>query len=150
MVSAILKKNDRQDKTNYRPISLLTCMSKVFERIVYNHLYHFLVSNNLLNNHNSGFRKNDSTINRLISLIHSIHTGLDEREDIILVLLDISKAFDKVWHPGLLFKLQQLGVAQNLLRWFESYLTNRRQKVVVGGKTSSTSYIQAGVPQGPS
>ena len=146
MVSAILKKNDRQDKTNYRPISLLTCMSKVFERIVFNHLYHFLITNNLLNSHNSGFRKNDSTINRLISLLHSVHTGLDERENIILVLLDISKAFDKVWHPGLLFKLKQL--CQNLLDWFESYLTNRRQKTVVGGKSSSTSFIQAGVPQG--
>ena len=73
------KKNDRQDKTNYRPISLLTCMSKVFERIVFNHLYNFLVTNELLNNHNSGFRKNDSTINRLIALLHSIHIGLDEK-----------------------------------------------------------------------
>ena len=148
MVSAIFKKNDRQDKTNYRPISLLTCMSKVFERIVFNRLYKFLVDNNLLNSHNSGFRKNDSTINRLMALLHSIHSGLDEREDVVLILLDISKAFDKVWHPGLLFKLKQLGIAQNLLSWFESYLTNRRQKVVVGGKSSPISYIQAGVPQG--
>ena len=148
MVSAIFKKNDRQDKTNYRPISLLTCMSKVFERIVFNSLYKFLVDNKLLNSYNSGFRKNDSTINRLTALIHSLHEGLDDKKDMILILLDISKAFDKVWHPGLLFKLKQLGISQNLYNWFESYLTNRSQKVVVGGKSSPISYIQAGVPQG--
>ena len=96
-------------------------MSKVFERIVFNQLYNFLVDNRLLNKHNSGFRKNDSTINRLISLIHSAHMGLDDKKDMILILLDISKAFDKVWHPGLLFKLKQLGIGQNLLSWFESY-----------------------------
>ena len=99
-------------------------MSKVFERVVYNQLYDYLVSNNLLNSHNSGFRKKDSTINRLIALLHSVHTGLEDKESIILVLLDISKAFDKVWHPGLLFKLKQVGISQNLLSWFESYLTN--------------------------
>ena len=123
-------------------------MSKVFERLVFNVLYKYLVDNNLLNEHNSGFRQNDSCINRLIALLNSIHNGLDDKEDIILILLDVSKAFDKVWHPGLLFKLQQLGITGKLLSWFESYLTNRRQKVVVGGKSSNISALNAGVPQG--
>ena len=122
-------------------------MSKVFQRIIFNHLYHFLVTSNLLNSHNSGFRKM-TTIKRLIGLLHSIHNGLDEKENIILVLLDISKAFDKVWHPGLLFKLKQLGIGQNLLSCFESYLTNRCQKVVVGGKCSPISYIRKGFHKG--
>ena len=112
-------------------------MSKVFERIVFNFLYNFLVANGLLNEHNSGFRKNDSTINRLIALLDTCHKGLDEKEEVILILLDISKAFDKVWHPGLLFKLKQLGISGSLLTWFDSYLSNRRQRVVVGGKTST-------------
>ena len=73
---------------------------------------------------------------------------LEDKQDLLLILLDISKAFDKVWHPGLLYKLQQLGITGNLLTWFASYLQNRRQRVVVNGKTSTTSYLQAGVPQG--
>ena len=81
-------------------------------------------------------------------MLHSVYKGLDEREDTALIMLDISKAFDKVWHPGLLFKLKQLGISGSLLRWFESYLTNRKQRVVLGGKSSELSYLQAGVPQG--
>ena len=148
LVSAIFKKADRQLKSNYRPISLLSCLSKVFERIVFSDMYEYFVSNGLLCECNSGFRKNDSTINRLLALLDSIHKGLENRQDVILILLDISKAFDKVWHPGLLFKLKQLGITGNLLQWIESYLTNRRQRVVVGGKSSPSLHIHAGVPQG--
>ena len=148
MVSAIFKKADRRLKSNYRPISLLSCMSKVFERAVFNDLYEYLVSNNLLCDCNSGFRKNDSTINRLLALLDSIYRGLEEHKDIILILLDISKAFDKVWHPGLLFKLKQLGICGSLYNWIESYLSNRLQRVVVGGQSSSYRATHAGVPQG--
>ena len=112
LVSAIFKKADRQLKSNYRPISLLSCMSKVFERIVFQDMYQYLVSKGLLCDCNSGFRKNDSTVNRLLALLDSIYKGLEEHKDIILILLDISKAFDKVWHPGLLHKLKQLGISR--------------------------------------
>ena len=97
---------------------------------------------------NSGFRKNDSTINRLLALLDSIYKGLEEHKDVILILLDISKAFDKVWHPGLLHKIKQLGFSGNLYNWIESYLSNRRQRVVVGGKSSQYLPTFAGVPQG--
>ena len=120
LVTAIFKKADRQLKVNYRPISLLCCLSKVFERIVFNDLYEYLTVNGLLTSCNSGFRKNDSTINRLLALLNSIHKGLESHKDVILILLDISKAFDKVWHPGLMFKLKQLGKTGNLYSWFES------------------------------
>ena len=93
-VSAIFKKLNRQIKENYRPISLLSCISKVFERLVYNDFFDYLVTNKLLCEDNSGFKYGDSTIFRLTSLLHSIYQGLDSNKEVILVFLDISKAFD--------------------------------------------------------
>jgi hypothetical protein len=145
MVSAIFKKLDRQTKCNYRPISLLSCISKVFERIVFNGLYSHLKDNNILNEHNSGFKAGDSAINRLIAITDSIYKGLDQKKDVLLVFLDISKAFDRVWHEGLIHKLKTVGVCGKLLDWFSH---NRTQRVVIGGQSSDTKHIQAGVPQG--
>jgi hypothetical protein len=148
MVTAIFKKQNRQLKANYRPISLLSCISKVFERIIYNTTYNYFRSNHLLNIHNSGFQRDDSAILRLLSLTDSIYQGLDNHDEILLVFLDVSKAFDRVWHKGLLYKLKQAGIHGALLSWFESYLLNRRQRVVVAGKSSNTKHTSAGVPQG--
>ena len=148
LVSAIFKKIDRQIKTNYRPISLLSCISKVFEKLVFNDLYHFLIINKILTDINSGFRKNDSSINRLLAILEEIYQGLDNHKNSIFISLDISKAFDRVWHEGLLFKLRQCGVDGQLLKWFKSYLSDRSQRVVVGGSTSSQPFLHSGVPQG--
>jgi ribonuclease P/MRP protein subunit RPP40 len=106
------------------------------------------MTNNLLNPCNSGFKKLDSAINRLLKITNEIHKCLDQHKEVILIFLDISKAFDRVWHPGLLFKLKQNGVDGCLLRWFESYLSNRSQRVSLGGQTSSSHLLYAGVPQG--
>ena len=73
---------------------------------------------------------------------------MDEGKDTCIVFLDISKAFDRVWHEGLIFKLKRIGVGGNLLEWIKSYLSNRRQRVVIGGATSEWKYLEAGVPQG--
>ena len=89
-VSAIFKQIDRQIKTNYRPISLLSCMSKVLEKIVFDHVYPFFVENNLFTDDNSGFKPNDSAINRLLSIIENIHKGFDDHMDSVFVSLDIS------------------------------------------------------------
>ena len=147
-VTPIHKKGCRQTKSNYRPISLLSNISKVQERIVYNRLYQHCLNNNLLTERNSGFKQMDSTINRLIHLTNMINRGLDDKKEILIVFLDITKAFDRVWHPGLLHKLKQFGVTGSLLSWFESYLFNRSQKVVLGGEESSILATNAGVPQG--
>ena len=147
-VQPLFKSKDRQDKKNYRPISLLSCVSKAQERIVYKRLYEYCQENNLLNEKNSGFRQNDSAINRLLYITHTIYKGLDEGKDTCIVFLDISKAFDRVWHEGLIFKLKRIGVGGNLLEWIKSYLSNRRQRVVIGGATSEWKYLEAGVPQG--
>ena len=148
LVSAIFKKIDPTLCKYYRPISLLSCISKVFEKVVFDHTYPYLIENKLLPPHNSGFKQNDSAINRIIAMLEDIYTGLDQHEDSIFVSLDISKAFDRVWHRGLTFKLKQLGITGKLLDWFTSYLSGRCQRVAIGGQKSSLRYTNAGVPQG--
>ena len=147
-VVPVHKKKSRQKVEHYRPISLLSNSSKVFERIIFNQLYAFLDKNKLLTPLNSGFKKGDSTINQLIYLVHNIYKGLENRQDIKIVFLDFSKAFDRVWHRGLIFKLERLGVRGKLLKLIKNYLLDRKQMVVIEGIMSDSMYILAGVPQG--
>ena len=147
-ITPVHKSGPRKKIENYRPISLLCVISKVMERLVYNKLYLYLVSNNLLTSKNAGFKKNNSTITQLVALCHKIYLGLEEHKCVSMVFLDASKAFDKVWHVGLIYKLKQLGIVDDLLTWFQSYLSNRRQRVVVEGETSTWSKVETGVPQG--
>ena len=147
-VTPVHKKNNKQIISNYRPISLLPIFAKVFERIVFHKLYNHLITNNLITKNQSGFRPNDSVTNQLISLVETIHSSLDCKLEVRSVYLDISKAFDKVWHEGLIFKLEQNGIEGNLLAFFKSYLSNRNQRVVINGSESDWGIIEAGVPQG--
>ena len=134
-ITPIHKKKDKQDITNYRPISLLPVCAKLFEKILFKNLYNHLVANNLLTSNQSGFRSGDSTISQLLYLVHSIYTSFDHRNSLEVrsVFLDISKAFDKVWHPGLLFKLKQIGIDGKLLILKQSYLSDRKQRVLING-----------------
>ncbi len=118
------------------------------ERVVFNTMYAFFKKHGLLTERNSGFKENDSTINQLIHICNNIYKGLDLSKDVCLVFLDVSKAFDKVYHKGLMFKLEQMGISGNLLKWIESYLKGRSQKVVINGVESNPRYINASVPQG--
>ena len=147
-VSPIFKKNDRQNKNNFRPISLLSNLAKILERLVFNILYKYCIENNLLTWRNSGYKHLDSTVNQLVLLCHKIYEAMANGQDVCFVSLDASAAFDRVWHKGLLFKLKQFRISGTLLKWIESYLTNRRQRVVIDGKKSDWTYISAGVPQG--
>ena len=106
-VSPIFKKGDKQSIKNYRPISLLPICGKMFEKIIFNNLYHYHNSNNLITRNQSGFRPGDSTTNQLLFLVDEIHQAFEDRNslEVRAVFLDISKAFDKVWHDGLIFKL---------------------------------------------
>ena len=144
----IFKKDDPQNCANYRPISLLSPTSKLLERLVYNKLYEFCQKNKLLTPRNSGFKRLDSTVSQLIHITNLIYKGLDDGKKIAAVFLDISKAFDSVWHEGLLFKLEKIGVKGKLLQWFYSYLFGRSQRVVLNGKCSKYLKITSGVPQG--
>ena len=109
-VSALHKKGSVHDCNNYRPISLLSCISKVFEKLVFKHIYTYLTRHNLINPHQSGFRPSDSTVKQLISICHRISKSLDNGEEVLSVFIDFRKAFDKVWHKGLLFKLDKIGI----------------------------------------
>ena len=109
-----------------------------------------MIQNNLLNSCQSGFRLNDSCINQLISITHNIYRAFDANPSLEVrgVFLDLSKAFDKVWHEGLLYKLKNNGINGNALQLIESFLHNRRQGVVLNGQSSCWLSIKAGLPQG--
>ena len=111
-------------------------------------MYSFLNANNLLTKKQSGFRPGDSTIYQLLSITSTIYESFENFDETRAVFLDISKAFDKVWHEGLIFKLKCNGISGNLLNFFENYLSNRFQRVVLNGKDSDWKMFLSGVPQG--
>ena len=106
-VVPIFKKDNRSIVSNYRPIFLLACTSKIVERQIYNQLYDFCLSNNLLSRKNSGFKKADGTINQLINLTDKIYKGLNNEDEIAIIFLDLSKAFDRVCHKKATIQTQK-------------------------------------------
>ena len=138
----------KSDISNYKPISLLNTIGKDFEKLVNKHVYNFFVSNNTIFCLQSGFVQGDSTVNQLVSIYNTFCYALDDGKEVRAVFLDISKAFDRVWHKGLLLKLNFVGIRGSLLLWFPDYLTNRRQRVVLPGDCSDWTLTKAGVPQG--
>ena len=147
-VTPVHKKGDLSLVSNYRPISLLNSVAKLFEKLVFKYLYNHLQDNNMLSSLQSGFIPGDSTANQLAYLYHMFTEALDAGKEVRTVFCDISKAFDRVWHEGLIYKLKAAGVSGDVLRWFQSYLSGRRQRVVLPGSFSEWVYIKAGVPQG--
>ena len=147
-VSPIPKTKDRSSVSNYRPVSLLCTSEKVFVRAIFKHVYNHFRDNNILTSLQSGFIPGDSTVNQLTFLYNTFSQALDFGKEVRVVFCDISKAFDRVWHEGLLKKLEAAGIAGDLLIWFRSYLTDRRQRVVIPGAESAWKFIRAGVPQG--
>ena len=122
--------------------------SKIFEKVIFDSMYMFFSENNLLSKNQSGFRPGDSTINQLLSITTEIFNAFEDIDETRAVFLDISKAFDKVWHDGLCFKLRQNGINNKLLDLISSFLSNREQRVVLNGIESNWAKIYSGVPQG--
>ncbi|MES9994334.1 MAG: reverse transcriptase family protein [Candidatus Thiodiazotropha sp.] len=147
-VCPVPKKGDLSMVSNYRPISLLNAEDKVFERLIFKYLFNHLQDNNLLSSLQSGFIPGDSTINQLTFLYNTFCQALDAGKEVRAVFCDISKAFDRVWHSGLLHKLQAAGVTGEVLAWFKNYLCDRKQRVILPGTVSDWKFIRAGVPQG--
>ena len=123
------KKGDNQLFNNYRPISLLPVISKVFERAVFNQLYDYCTKNNIFYNSQYGFRKAHSTELACLEYIDKVLHDLDKKHMPISIFIDLSKAFDTLDHKIMLHKLSHYGVSQNALKWFDSYLYNRYQYV---------------------
>ena len=134
----VYKKNSKQIANNYRAAPLLPICSKIFEKLIFDSIYDFIDKNNLFNNNQSGFRPNDSCIHQLIGITHDTFTVFDGNLSLEVcgVFLDLSKAFDRVWYDGLLYKLKTNRIDGNLFKLIKSFLKNRWQRVVLNGQSS--------------
>ena len=142
------KESDPHEFCNYRPISLLPTISKVFEKVVHKQLYEYLNQNNLLNSSQYGFRPNHATEYAAIELVDKAMSDIDKGKIPLSIFLDLSKAFDTLDHTILLKKLYHYGIRGVYLKWFSSYLSDRIQHVTYNRKMSHSHKITTGVPQG--
>ena len=142
------KNTDEQCIKNYRTVSSLSICSKNFQISLFNELYKFFNENDLLSSIQSGFGPCDSCINQLLSITHKIYQSFDNDLQVKGVFLDISKAFDKVWHEGLILKLSRNGISGNLLYLLKDFLKYRKHRVALNGQNSSWKGITSGVLQG--
>ena len=147
-VIPIYKNGNHQDPVNYRPISLTSIVSKLFEKIVALHITNHLEHNATLYDLQHGFRRQRSCESQLLSLVHDLMVHSDCNIQTDLILMDLSKAFDRVPHERLLYKLHWYGVRGHILDWIRAFLTDRTQQVVLDGATSTTVPVGSGVPQG--
>ena len=147
-VCTVFKKGELDLRENYRPISLLSNLSKLFERAMHSRVYNFLESSGLIFDLQFGFRKKHSTSHALLSILDEIRQNLDKNTFSCGVFVDLEKAFDTVNHNILLKKLEHYGIRNIANRWFESYLSDRKQFVSLGGTNSNNLPITCGVPQG--
>ena len=147
-VVPIHKKNSKTEAGNYRPMSILSVVSKIFERIMYDQLESYHRDESLLYDFQSGFRPSFSTDTCLIHLSDFIRKEWDDGNYTGMVVLDLQKAFDTVDHKIMLGKLRAIGMTENSVKWFDSYLTGRSQVVDIDGVLSGPKEITCGVPQG--
>ena len=147
-VSSIYKKDEEFLLTNYRPISVLPCFSKLLERIMYNRLFKYLSENSILYEKQFGFQTSHSTEHAILLLVNQLYQSFDENKFTLGIFIDLSKAFDTVDHKILTKKLELYGIKGCNLRWFESYLSNRKQFITYGDKQTNIETITCGVPQG--
>ena len=147
-VIPIYKKDDKSIPNNYRPISLLSILNKVMEKLMYQRVIEFLNKFKIIYEYQFGFRKDHSTVQAVIEIVDNILEELDKNNIIAGIYLDLSKAFDTVDHKILLYKLKHYGIRGLPLDWFKSYLTNRTQYTFINGTKSNLQPVQYGVPQG--
>ena len=147
-VLPLKKGGDPTDVNNLRPISLLPLPGKLAERIMHTHIISFIEHRGLLNQNQGGFRKHKSTISITAKFVDDILLGMNDKQYTVAAFIDLKKAFDTINHEILIRKLPHFGINNNIIRWVGNYLTNRKQKCIVNGKTSKEADIVCGVPQG--
>lgn len=147
-VIPIFKKGDQTSINNYRPISILSPINKIFEKILYSRLTKYINNSNILYKYQFGFRKNHSTEHALIELVDQIRIAMGNNLMTCGIFIDLSKVFDTVNHHMLIQKLQHYGIRGTALELFKSYLSNRKQYVQIDKCKSKTLPITCGVPQG--
>ena len=154
-VVPVQQKSDEQLLKNYRPVSVLPIVRNFLESMIYDNIFEYLTANKTISDNQSGFKPGDSCVNQLLSITHELCHSLDNGFEVRVVFLDISKAFGKVWHEGLILRLNQYKISDlrisdftNLLCLIKCFLKNCMQRVVLDGQTSSWTIVLAGVPQG--
>ena len=150
-ITPLQKDVNKQDVSNLRPVSLLPLPGKMLERIIHNQLMEYLETFQILNKHQSGFRKHHSTIATISAFTDDIAREINRPKGNLTYALfvDFRKAFDVIDHNILLKKLTKLGLSARSVCWFTSYLSNRKQLTLVNNAMSSILPITTGVPQGP-
>ena len=148
IVRPLYKKEDKEKPEFYRPVSILPVISKVFERSATDQLMKYLESNQILSSTQHAYRRNHSTVTCLADLTDEIRRRRDRNETVVVLGMDLSKAFDSINHNILMKKLAIIGCGPNLITWMRSYLTNRKQRVKFKNVTSDEEVVESGVPQG--
>jgi hypothetical protein len=123
-------------------------VGKTFERVFFKHVSNYILDNKLLCKYQSGFVPECSTVHQLIEIFHKICISLDKKDFFCSIFCDISKAFDRVWHKGLIEKLKSYGLSESLAKWFQDYIYNRKHIVFINNSESRIGLLKAGVPQG--
>jgi hypothetical protein len=148
VVPVYKNKGQRTDPQQYRPISLTSCVGKVMERLINDALLQHLTKKGLITNNQFGFRPGHSATDEVTLLLHELLTAVADRKSAMACFLDLAAAFDSVPHPAIFQKLPAYGIRGFFFRWLQSYLSDRKQYVVVDGSASPTSSVSSGVPQG--
>lgn len=147
-VVPIHKSGERPLAENYRPVSLTSMLTKSLERIIHKHIMKFLTHHILLSESQHAFREARSWVTQILQLLHSWFSSLEKGNSFNVIFLDFAKAFDRVSHYHLFYKLQCDGNRGRLLSWFHDYLSDRTQRVITGGYSSDWMEVSSGVPQG--
>ena len=147
-VSPIFKKGEKTLASNYRPVSLTCISSKIMEHIVTSHIMNHATQNNILYDLQHGFRSKLSCETQLVEFINDVINNMNSGTQTDVIVMDFSKAFDKVSHQRLIGKLRHYGINGKTVDWIEAFLSDRSQRVVVEGQASKTVAVTSGVPQG--
>ena len=146
--SCLQKIWNKTEKSNFCPISILPTLSKICDSVIHDRMLRRCTENNVITDKQAAYLKGDSTVSQLLYIVHNIRQNWGQKKITQCLFLDVSSAFDKVWHNGLLAKLSQIGVEGSVYDILRSYLSDRRQVGVVDGQKSDMLDVKAGLPQG--